>query len=77
MGLSKKKTNKKIKITNDEVTQTIEDVHDLKKKEEEASKKVKLSNDELFSTNIAKNFKEKREKLKKDRFKEIQYATTS
>jgi len=31
-----------------------------------------MTDDQLFSTNISKNFKEKREKLKKDRFKEIQ-----
>lgn len=71
MGLSKKKTNKKMKITNEEVTQTIEDVHKIQKKEKEASAKGKLSNDQLFSTNVAKVDKEKREKLKKDRFKEI------
>jgi hypothetical protein len=72
MGLSKKKTNKKIKITSDEVTETLENIHDKKKQKAEAAKKLKMTDDQLFSTNISKNFKEKREKLKKDRFKEIE-----
>lgn len=45
MGLSKKKTNKKIKITSDEVTETLENIHDQKKKKEDASKKMKLTDE--------------------------------
>lgn len=39
---------------------------------------IKLTDDQLFSTNVAAGgLKTKREKLKADRFKEIEYARTS
>jgi hypothetical protein len=66
MGVSKKKTRKQTKITSDEVLDLVEKVHAKKQKKET----LVISDDQLFSMNVGKgNLKEKREKLKADRFK--------
>jgi hypothetical protein len=71
MGLSKKKLKKQIKVTSEEIATSFEILHKKKKAEQDKKSKTKLTDDQLFSTNVTKDFKEKREKLKKDRFKEI------
>ena len=66
MGVSKKKTRKQTKITSDEVLDMVEKVHSKKQKKET----LVISDAQLFSSNVGKgNLKEKREKLKADRFK--------
>jgi hypothetical protein len=69
MGVSKRKNRKLTKITDDDVRETIEKVQSKKKT------LPKISDAKLFSTNMGKgNLKEKREKLKADRFKAPTYT---
>jgi hypothetical protein len=66
MGVSKKKTRKQTKITSEEVQDIVEKVHAKRQKKEP----LVITDDQLFSMNVGKgNLKEKREKLKADRFK--------
>jgi hypothetical protein len=66
MGVSKKRTRKQTKITNEEVHDMVDKVYAKKQKKEP----LVISDDKLFSMNVGKgNLKEKREKLKADRFK--------
>jgi len=75
MGLSKKKFKKGIKSTFEGNQALLEDVHDRTNNE---ARQKEIGSKELFTTNTKKEgLKEKREKLKADRFKQIEYNTTS
>jgi hypothetical protein len=70
MGISKKKFSKGIKTTSEELAVAVEQIHNHA---DQKDKQAKLANQNLFTENTGKvGLKEKREKLKADRFKEQQ-----
>lgn len=75
MGVSKKKLRKQTKgITSEDVQETLERAHNKKQKKDS----LVISDAALFSSNVGKgNLKEKREKLKADRFKAPTYAKSN
>ena len=81
MGISKKKLKKQTKINEQELMDEIERQHDENAKANRAKLLAKkLKDGQLFSDNTGKSIgdlKGKRQKLKKDRFKEISNARTS
>ena len=75
MGKSKKKIRKSLKIDDEELRVTAEEMN---RKSREAQMKNDLTGDDLFTTNTKKEgLKKVREKLKADRFKEEENRRTS
>ena len=74
MGISKKKFKKQTKITGEE----LEAIKEAQKQTESEVKPKQLDANSLFQETTTKsNLREKREKLKADRFKAIEAAQTS
>jgi hypothetical protein len=76
MGISKKKIRKAVKGTTEEFQETVDNKQRLVK--EAAAKKAQANSVDLFTTNTKKEgLKVQREKLRSDRFKQIQHSKTS
>ena len=82
MVQSRKKLKRGLKITEDEVAETLDAAIANKRqsdKKQKLSKGINIKDEDLFATNTGKgiDLKKRREKLKADRFKEIENATKS
>lgn len=76
MGISKKKIRKAVKGTAEEFAQTLENKLQADKAKQQAL--VSANNQDLFTANVSKvGLKAQREKLRADRFKQIQHSKTS
>jgi len=75
MGLAKKKAKKQLKIDEDEL---MEQVHHTNRQKNDEKLKAQVGAGSLFTENKGKEgLKEKREKLKADRFKQEQHSKAS
>ena len=82
MVQSRKKLKRGLKITEEEINETLDAVVEERRqtnKKAKLGKGIEIKDEDLFATNTGKgiDLKKRREKLKADRFKEIENATKS